>query len=329
MANLSVTNTFVASTAARASEVNANFSDIVSYVNARNAGTTAWDAGSFAAGISITPVSNQLILGTTNTVTISATAPSASRVYTIADAGAAASFVMTEGTQTVNGAKTFGTSPIIDTGSANAALTIQTTDGSAAKNVTVNLKPSGNSSSVAVINVTDTDGTPGTPSPLVVQMAGTTEVMRITSAGIMTRPLQPYFLVHTNLDQTNVTGDGTTYKVQFDDEILDRTNNFASYTFTAPVDGIYHFDVQVGLSSLNGSDHNVQTLALVTTNRTYSTIRSTVASGDDYMRLSVAANMTAGHTAYVNITVAGTVKSVDLGGSSTPVKTFFSGYLVA
>jgi len=44
MSVLSVTNTFVDSTTAQASEVNANFSDIVNYVNNRNDGTTAWDA---------------------------------------------------------------------------------------------------------------------------------------------------------------------------------------------------------------------------------------------------------------------------------------------
>ena len=59
--------------------------------------------------------SNQLILGTTNTTTINSVAPSASRVYTIPDAGTAASFVMTEGTQTINGTKTFSTAPTFST----------------------------------------------------------------------------------------------------------------------------------------------------------------------------------------------------------------------
>jgi hypothetical protein len=49
---------------------------------------------------------NQIILGSTNTTTINSVAPSASRVYTIPDAGGAASFVMTEGTQTIGGALT-------------------------------------------------------------------------------------------------------------------------------------------------------------------------------------------------------------------------------
>jgi len=50
--------------------------------------------------------SNQLILGTTNTTTISATAPASSAVYTIPDVGTTANFVMSAGTQTIAGAKT-------------------------------------------------------------------------------------------------------------------------------------------------------------------------------------------------------------------------------
>jgi hypothetical protein len=71
-------------------------------------------------GINIAKTTNQLILGTTNTTTISATAPSASRVVTLPDPGAAASFVITESAQTVNGVKTFGAAPVL---SANAAAT--------------------------------------------------------------------------------------------------------------------------------------------------------------------------------------------------------------
>lgn len=48
--------------------------------------------------------------GDTTTTIVNASQAGA-RTYTIPDAGAAASFVMTEGTQTINGAKTFGTSP--------------------------------------------------------------------------------------------------------------------------------------------------------------------------------------------------------------------------
>lgn len=43
MATLAVTNTFVDNTLARANEVNTNFSDITTYVNARNSGSSTWD----------------------------------------------------------------------------------------------------------------------------------------------------------------------------------------------------------------------------------------------------------------------------------------------
>lgn len=64
--------------------------------------------------LTLAATTNQLVLGTTNTTTISSTAPASSRTYTIPDAGGAASFVMTAGTQTVGGAKTFSSAVIIN-----------------------------------------------------------------------------------------------------------------------------------------------------------------------------------------------------------------------
>jgi hypothetical protein len=67
----------------------------------------------------ITPVTNQLVLGTTNTTTINATAPAASRVYTLPDAGGAANFLLSAGAQTITGAKTFSDQTLLlqETGS--------------------------------------------------------------------------------------------------------------------------------------------------------------------------------------------------------------------
>lgn len=44
MGSLATTYTFVTGNTASASEVNTNFSDVVNYINARNAGSTYWDA---------------------------------------------------------------------------------------------------------------------------------------------------------------------------------------------------------------------------------------------------------------------------------------------
>ena len=62
----------------------------------------------------LTATTNQLILGTTNTTTINSVAPASSRTYSIPDAGTNSSFVMTNGTQTINGSKTFSSAVIIN-----------------------------------------------------------------------------------------------------------------------------------------------------------------------------------------------------------------------
>lgn len=44
MADVAVTNTFANATTADGNEVNTNFSDLVNYINGRNAGSSAWDS---------------------------------------------------------------------------------------------------------------------------------------------------------------------------------------------------------------------------------------------------------------------------------------------
>lgn len=77
-------------------------------------GTKTFSSAPSAPSVGLTSATNQLVLGTTNTTTISATAPAASRVYTLPDAGSAADFVLTAGAQTIGGAKTFSTAVIIN-----------------------------------------------------------------------------------------------------------------------------------------------------------------------------------------------------------------------
>ena len=57
----------------------------------------------------LTSTSNQLVLGTTNTITLSAASPGASRIYSIPDVftTSATEFIMSQGIQTIPGAKTF------------------------------------------------------------------------------------------------------------------------------------------------------------------------------------------------------------------------------
>jgi hypothetical protein len=73
--------------------------------------------------LTITPTSNQIVLRTGSTITINASAPSASRVYTLPDAGAAANFLMSAGTQTATGINTFS-SATTATSSATGGLIV-------------------------------------------------------------------------------------------------------------------------------------------------------------------------------------------------------------
>lgn len=59
----------------------------------------------------LTNVNNQITLGTTNTTTINATAPSLSRVYTLPDVLTNSSFLMTDGAQSINDIKSFNSAP--------------------------------------------------------------------------------------------------------------------------------------------------------------------------------------------------------------------------
>lgn len=72
-------------------------------------GTQTWaGAKTLSSALTITPTTNQLVLGTTRTVTISATQPATtSRTWTIPDISGNGTFAALEGTQTFTGDKTF------------------------------------------------------------------------------------------------------------------------------------------------------------------------------------------------------------------------------
>lgn len=103
-----------------------NSSDLLT---ASSSGTTKFVIDANGA-LTSKATSNQLVLGTTNTVTISATAPSAPRTYTIPDFGSNDSFVGLAATQnltnkTYNGLTVSGTDPITIQPTSTGALTIQ------------------------------------------------------------------------------------------------------------------------------------------------------------------------------------------------------------
>lgn len=83
------------------------------FLTPTGANTFGGSSNSFTNAVSITPTTNQLVLGTTRTITITAPTPaSSSRVLTIPDPGAADSFVLLALAQTLT-TKTL-TAPIIN-----------------------------------------------------------------------------------------------------------------------------------------------------------------------------------------------------------------------
>lgn len=162
---------------------------------------------------------------------------------------------------------------------------------------------------------------------------GTTNVMRVATSGEITYPLQSTFLAYMTTSVNNISGDGTLYTIIFDTEAFDRNNDFTlgTSTFTAPVTGLYSFNLGVQLGG--GTIMTNVFLQVVTTALTYqrnipNTAGSTTTASGTHV---VLANMTAADTATFNITSTDSGGKVDdvLGLSTGFARTWVSGWLVA
>ena len=140
----------------------------------------------------------------------------------------------------------------------------------------------------------------------------------------------PFFMATTNAKLPNVTGDGTQYKVVYNTELYDNTSSFSSTTFTAPLSGIYHFNLSLYLLYLIGSTH-VRISLFVNATEYYMTFIDTWANGLAYdQSSSLIVPLTAGDTVDSRVKVSGTTKSISIYnigvGSISPI---FSGYMIA
>lgn len=159
---------------------------------------------------------------------------------------------------------------------------------------------------------------------------GTTNVMRVSTAGEINWPLQPAFLA-TSGDVANVTGDGTSYKIQFTNERYDQGGDYnGTDTFTAPVTGRYFLAATCSCEGIL-STHTSIDYRIVTSNLSYNNRGGAPSKVFDVNTraawiVSTDADMDAGDTADVRITISSGTKVVDIVGAGAGW-TYFSGRL--
>ena len=159
-------------------------------------------------------------------------------------------------------------------------------------------------------------------------LLSTSSAFAIDANGIITKPLQPAFLVVPASTQSNVAVNATT-TILFGTEIFDQNGDFASNTFTAPVTGRYQMNVNLMTQQINTS-YSFLDIQLATSNRIY---RYSI-TPDHFLNeantalhhsMSVLVDMDASDTANVKIDIPNTGSAqLDAHEYST-----FSGYLVA
>lgn len=121
----------------------------------------------------------------------------------------------------------------------------------------------------------------------------------------------------------NITGDGTAYTILFTTERFDQGGDYNNVTgvFTAPVTGMYQFNVYIDVFGISGFTSAF--VDLVTSNRTYRLLSDVSGLSRLGRSAAVLVDMDAADTATVVLTVNGLGLVADLNVS------YFSGALIA
>ena len=156
---------------------------------------------------------------------------------------------------------------------------------------------------------------------------GTTTSVAIDENGIVRMPLQTCFLVHPASEQSNPSNNTT---IVFGTERFDLNGDFASNTFTAPVDGKYQLNVVITTNNIDNAASLLE-WTVITSNHTYRPLGNvpdklfSADTGDhQHFAASLIADMDASDTAHVQFYQTGGTAQVDILTLS-----YFSGVLVA
>jgi len=177
----------------------------------------------------------------------------------------------------------------------------------------------GNTTTTSLVSYGDTTGN------LVFTTGGANATaVNIDLNGRITLPKQPRFFASASGSQQNIASGGSA-TINYGTVSFDTTSSYnaTTSTYTAPITGVYQFNVRSRIDGISGSG-NYANLNLVTPFKTFITIYSAAASYTT-AQISCLVSMTAGDTAYVTINSQGqTVNTVP----SQPGYSDFSGFLV-
>ena len=145
---------------------------------------------------------------------------------------------------------------------------------------------------------------------------------------------QPLFFAYLSANISNCTGDGTVYgPIAFNTVRFDNASSYNNgiYTFTAPYTAKYFLQVNLLLGGIT-ANHTAANLAIVTTARTYSQDVMSLAlvktpANQITLYADAIADMTAGDTATISLTVSATDKTISILqiGVADP-RSWFAGY---
>lgn len=157
---------------------------------------------------------------------------------------------------------------------------------------------------------------------------GGTTAMTIDSSGRVSTPVRPAFFAYLNANQS-ITSSATDEKVLFNAEDFDKTNNFASSEFTAPLAGLYQFNVAIQFEGSGEVSRYVR--ARIFKNGSTSQIEghnhlSDETSNSDYSMVSYGAIMDLAANDVISVHIA--VFNSNLVISGFNKTTHFSGYFI-
>jgi len=152
-----------------------------------------------------------------------------------------------------------------------------------------------------------------------------TTALTIDSSGRVLRPNVPAFYVHKSGKQSDIAINSSV-TVTFETEVFDQGSNFASNTFTAPVNGFYHFSAYLRLENIDSAaGYYLFMWQIGGTQRQGHLFDPDFGQDNSFfaMNSSLTYFLTAGQTASIQIQQSGGSSQTDIDADS-----WFSGHLV-